>query len=208
MAVGLADNRDPTPRAGIADSPYQHLVGGRLPAHPFPEPAGTPVDPDLPEPEPPTRPHPPTWRLARDRWDLLLVISAGGALGSLARWGLAELLPHPVDRVAWGTLVANVAGALALGLLMAFMADVWATTRYVRPFLGVGVLGGYTTFSTWMLDTRGLLAAGEPVRAAAYLFGTLLAGLVFVFAGLVLGRGWIMVARRRRGRRARRREAA
>jgi len=180
-----------------------HPVHG--PAH---EPTGTPIDPDLPRPEAPSRPHPSTWRLARDRWDLLLVISAGGALGSLARWGLAELLPHPADRVAWGTFVANVTGALLLGLLMAFMADVWATTRYLRPFLGVGVLGGYTTFSTWMLDTRGLLAAGEPARAAAYVLGTLLVGLVAVLAGLVLGRGWIMVARaRRRGRRARRREA-
>lgn len=174
-----------------------------MPAHPRREPTGTPadsVDPDLPQPEPPRRPHPSSRHLARERWDLLLAISAGGALGSLARWGVAELFPHPDDRVAWGTFVANATGALLLGLLMAFMADVWATTRYVRPFLGVGVLGGYTTFSTWMLDTRGLLAAGEPTRAAAYLFGTLVVGLVAVFAGLALGRGWIMGARRRRGR--------
>jgi CrcB protein len=179
-----------------------------MPSEPSREPAGTPVEPDLPRPEPPARPHPSAWRLARERWDLLLVISAGGALGSLARWGLGVAFPHPADRVAWGTYLANVSGALLLGLLMAFMADVWATTRYVRPFLGVGVLGGYTTFSTWMLDTRGLLAAGEPARAAAYLLGTLVVGLVAVWAGLVLGRGWIMVARRRRGRGGRRKEGA
>jgi len=190
-----------------------------MPAHRRDEPAAARIDPDLPQPDLSRRdlsrpgprgrpPHPSAWRLARERRDLLLVIAAGGALGSLARWGLAELFPHPADRVAWGTLLANVSGALLLGLLMAFMADVWATTRYVRPFLGVGVLGGYTTFSTWMLDTRGLLAAGEPARAASYVLGTLVLGLVAVLAGMALGRGWIMVARAGRGRdrRHRRRE--
>ncbi len=132
----------------------------------------------------------------RERWDILMAIAGGGALGSLARWGLAELFPHRPAEIATGTWLANVLGALVLGALMVFVLDVWPSTRYLRPFLGVGVLGGFTTFSTYMLDTRALLAAGEPGRAGVYLFGTLLTGLLAVFAGIVLARA-ALAARRR-----------
>jgi fluoride exporter len=147
--------------------------------------AGMPVDPEvsvLPRPYP----HPLT--LIRANADLLPVIAAGGILGSLARWGLAEAFPHPASGLAWGTFLANVTGALLIGLLMAFVLDVWSSRRYVRPFLGVGILGGYTTFSTWMLDTRGLLASGRPALALAYVVATLVGGLVAVAAGLAAGR--------------------
>lgn len=124
---------------------------------------------------------------AEGHGQLLAVVAAGGALGSLARWGLAEALPHGASGFAWGTFIANVTGALLLGMLMAVVLD-RPTSRYLRPFLGVGVLGGYTTFSTWMLDTRGLLATGHLPLAVAYLAGTLLAGLAAVVLGLGLAR--------------------
>lgn len=143
-----------------------------------------PMDPDVT-----VGPPPPTLReLWRTNGDLLPVIGAGGALGSLARWGVAEALPHSPDRVAWGTLLVNVAGSLLLGVLMALVLDVWSGRRYVRPFWGVGVLGGFTTFSTYELDARGLLAAGRPGVALGYLAGSLLAGLVAVALGVGLGR--------------------
>lgn len=141
---------------------------------------------------------PPVHQLLRQRWDLLLVIAAGGALGSLGRWSLAEAFPHREGQVAWGTVVANVTGALLLGVLMVLALDVWPSRRYVRPFLGVGVLGGYTTFSTYMLDTRDLLASGDAVTAFGYLFGTLLGGLAAVWAGVVLARVLVASAVRRR----------
>jgi CrcB protein len=137
----------------------------------------------------------------RSRWDIVLVIAVGGALGSLARWAVGEALPHRPDQVAWNTVLVNIPGALALGLLMVLVVDVWAPTRYVRPFLGVGVLGGYTTFSTYMLDTRDLLAAGRPGPAFAYLFGTLLVGLVAVWVGILLGRSVAALMRRTRSQR-------
>lgn len=138
---------------------------------------------------------------AHRRWDILLVISLGGAIGSVARWAVAEAVPHPDGAFAWSTFIENVSGALLLGALMVFVLDAWPTTRYARPFLGVGVLGGYTTFSTYMLDTRTMLAAGEVVTAFVYLFGTLLAGLLAVWAGIVLARGALALeVRRRRGR--------
>jgi fluoride exporter len=126
--------------------------------------------------------------LVRGRGDVLAVIAAGGALGSLARWALTEMLPAGRHEVAWATWTANVMGSFLLGVLMVFVLDVWPPSRYLRPFLGVGVLGGYTTFSTYMLDTRTLLASGDVVTAGGYLLGTLLTGLLAVWTGVVLAR--------------------
>lgn len=148
------------------------------------------------------------WRdVAREvaaRWDILGVIAAGGATGSLARWGLAAVLPHRPDAFPWATFAANVSGSLLIGALMVLTSDVWPPSRHVRPFLGVGVLGGYTTFSTFMLDTRNLLMAGRAGIAAAYLVGTLIAGLAAVWAGGIMVRGMVQLARWRHMRAAER----
>ena len=105
-------------------------------------------------------------------------MALGGAVGSLARWGLAAQLPGP-----WGTLVAHVTGCLAIGVLSA-----WLFVRHPRwrLLVGVGVLGGFTTFSTHLLDAHDLLE--QPVPAAAYVGGTLVSCLAATAVGLVLGR--------------------
>jgi fluoride exporter len=124
----------------------------------------------------------------RSRWDVLLVVAAGGALGSLARWGIGEVLPWSGDGFPWATFVENVSGGFALGVLMVFLLDVWPPNRYARPFLGIGLLGGYTTMSTYLLETRDLFAGGEAATALAYLFGSLVVGLVAVWLGIGAGR--------------------
>lgn len=105
-------------------------------------------------------------------------MALGGAVGSLARWGLAEASPSP-----WGTFAANVSGCLLIGVLAG-----WLFVRHprLRLLLGVGLLGGYTTFSTHLLDAHDLL--GDPLRLAAYVGGTLLACLLAAAVGLRLGR--------------------
>ena len=142
--------------------------------------------------------------VVRSHWDVLLVIGAGGALGSLARWGVGELLPWSGDEFPWATFVENISGGLALGMLMVFLLDVWPPHRYLRPFLGVGLLGGYTTFSTYMLESRDLLVGGEAATAFAYLAGSLAAGLAAVWLGIFSARAAVRLAQRRR----RHREAA
>ena len=122
----------------------------------------------------------------RPRADLSAVIAVGGALGSLGRWGVAKLLPDRAGELPWSVLLVNLTGSLLLGVLAALMLTVWRDVRYVRPFLGVGVLGGYTTFSTYALDGHDLLAAGRPAVALAYLAGSVVAGLVAVAVGLSL----------------------
>lgn len=146
-----------------------------------------PIDPDVePEDLPPfgTR----LAALLRSRWDVLLAIGCGGAVGSLARWGLATAWPPPAGGFPWPTFTVNVVGGLLLGVLMVFVTDVWPGHRHLRPFLGVGVLGGFTTFSTYMLDTRSLLTDGHAGTALLYVAATLVVGLPAVLAGLVLTR--------------------
>lgn len=129
-----------------------------------------------------TRPHGPLHA------DVLAVISAGGALGSVGRWGVGELLPWSGTTFPWATFVVNVSGALALGVLMVFVLEVWRPHRYVRPFVGIGLLGGWTTFSTYALEARDLLASGRPATALAYVGGSLVAGLLAVWLGILAAR--------------------
>jgi fluoride exporter len=133
---------------------------------------------------------------------VLAVIALGGALGSLARWGVGEALPHRGGDIAWSTFLDNVLGAFVLGALMVLLLEVWPPSRLVRPFLGVGVLGGFTTFSTYMLDTQDLLRAGRPGAALVYLCGTLLLGLLASWAGVAVTRA-VVEARHQRDLRTR-----
>lgn len=132
--------------------------------------------------------------LARRR-DVLVVVALGGGVGSLARWGLNQVLSSPEGSFPWSTFAENVSGSFLLGALMVLAADVWSPSRYVRPFFAVGVLGGYTTFSTYVLDTRALLIVGQARLAAAYLLGSLAAGLAAVWLGVATTRGLGAVAR-------------
>ena len=114
---------------------------------------------------------------------VLGAISAGGALGALARDGLATAWPHPASGFPWSTFVINVSGCLLIGVLMVLVIEVVPHRRLVRPFLGVGVLGGYTTFSTYIVDIHKAASAGAPWVALGYLASTLIAAVLAVWAG-------------------------
>lgn len=126
--------------------------------------------------------------LVRTHGTVLAVIAAGGGLGASARYGVDTLLPTVPGRFPWGTFAVNVAGCFLIGVLMVLVTEVWATHRLVRPFLGVGVLGGFTTFSTYANEIRALLRPGSVVEGLLYLFGTLLCALLAVIAGIALTR--------------------
>lgn len=134
--------------------------------------------------------------LARAPGAVLAVISAGGVLGALARYGLASAWPHPPGRFPWATFATNVAGCFLIGVLMVLITEVWSAHRLVRPFLGVGVLGGFTTFSTYTADVQQLVAANAARTALLYLAGTLAAALAAVSLGSTLAR--LSTGRRRR----------
>jgi fluoride exporter len=122
-------------------------------------------------------------RRARVHGPALGVVALGGGLGALGRYGLTVLLPTPPGGFPWATFVINVLGCLLIGVLMVLVTEVYAAHRLVRPFLGIGVLGGFTTFSTYALDIHSLLAPGTVAVAFAYLAGTLVAAVLAVLAG-------------------------
>jgi CrcB protein len=122
------------------------------------------------------------------QWPVLAVISAGGVAGALGRYGLTEAFPRAAEGLAWATFGINVSGCLLIGVLMVLASEVWSARRLLLPFLGTGVLGGYTTFSTYILDIHQLLAAGAAHAALTYLAGTLLTALAAVYAGITLTR--------------------
>ena len=95
-------------------------------------------------------------------------------------------MPHASGQLPWATLLTNVVGCALIGVLMVLVAERWPDRRLVRPFFGTGILGGFTTFSTYVVDTRTLVATGHAAVATAYLLGTLVAGLLAVVAGLRL----------------------
>ncbi len=116
---------------------------------------------------------------------VLAVVAAGGVLGSLARHGVASLQPSSGSGGGWpwAILAVNVSGCLLIGVLMAVLLDLTAPHRLLRPFLGIGVLGGYTTFSTYAVDTQRLLADGRPVTALTYFLVTPVLALLAVWLG-------------------------
>jgi fluoride exporter len=127
------------------------------------------------------------------QWGTLAVIAVGGAAGALARYGLSTAFPHPPGAFDWATLGINVSGCALIGALMVAITEVWTAHRLVRPFLAVGVLGGFTTFSTYIVDIQRSLDVGAPASALAYLVATLAAALAAIWTGIT---GMRVVARR------------
>jgi CrcB protein len=115
-----------------------------------------------------------------------LLAALGGALGTLARWVIAEAVPRSPGEWPWATLAVNLLGCLLIGALIAVLAARGPDDERLRTFLGAGVLGGFTTFSAFAVEVADLLRAGPPWVAAAYVAVSVLGGLLAVAAGLRL----------------------
>lgn len=125
-------------------------------------------------------------------------VALGGAVGGTARYGVDRMLATRPGEFPQATFAVNVAGAFLLALLLVLVLEVWPPSRYVRPFAAVGVLGSFTTFSTWMVELDRMLVGGATLPAVSYLAASVLAGAAATVLGLVLGRR--LAARRRHGR--------
>ncbi|WP_440556372.1 fluoride efflux transporter CrcB [Streptomyces sp. SCPE 10] len=128
----------------------------------------------------------------RSRWraqaPVVAVVAAGGALGACARYGLALALPTPPGGFPWATFWTNLIGCGVMGVFMVFITEVWAAHRLVRPFFGTGVLGGFTTFSTYTVDIRRLVDVGRPGAGLVYLVATPCAALAAVWLASTVAR--------------------
>ncbi|MEU6576803.1 fluoride efflux transporter CrcB [Streptomyces sp. NPDC046805] len=112
---------------------------------------------------------------------VVAVVALGGAIGATARYALTLWWPTPPGGFPWATFWTNVVGCAVIGVFMVIITDVWAAHRLVRPFFGTGVLGGFTTFSTYAVDIQRLADGGHLARGAAYLAATLCAALAAVW---------------------------
>ena len=112
----------------------------------------------------------------------LAAIFLGGAIGALARYGLAEALPHEAGRWPWATFAVNVAGALALGYLTTRLQERLPPSAYRRPLLGTGLCGALTTFSTMQVELLSMLDDGRTGLAAGYATASIAAGVLAVTA--------------------------
>nr|CTQ95798.1 CrcB protein [Kibdelosporangium sp. MJ126-NF4] len=122
----------------------------------------------------------------RSELPVVAVVSVGGGLGALARYLVGLAVGSP-----WGTFGINVLGCFLIGVLMVLVTDTFRAHRLVRPFLGVGVLGGFTTFSAYAVETDQLLTKSVWL-ALVYLVGTLVAAMAAAAAGVWLVRRWAM----------------
>ncbi|UHS56541.1 fluoride efflux transporter CrcB [Agrobacterium vaccinii] len=119
----------------------------------------------------------------------IALVAIGGAIGSVARylvgiWGVKLMGPN----FPWGTITVNVVGAFFIGLMVEVVARRFDASSEVRVFIVTGILGGFTTWSSFTLDTVVLFERGDLGLAAVYLLASLVVSFAAIFAGLALGR--------------------
>jgi len=133
----------------------------------------------------------------------LAAVAVGGGIGSVARYQLSAAFPAG-HGFPWAIFAVNVSGCFCLGLLMVYLLEVWPPRRFLRPLFAVGLIGGYTTFSTYAGGVMTLLTAHAGALADAYALTSILAALVAVWCGMKAARtaarlpAWI-TERRERG---------
>ncbi|MEW1658851.1 fluoride efflux transporter CrcB [Streptomyces sp. NPDC093707] len=128
-----------------------------------------------------------------DQWPVIGAVSVGGALGAAARYGASLTWPTAPGAFPWTTVGINVLGCAVIGVFMVVITDAWSAHRLVRPFFGTGVLGGFTTFSTYVVDIQLLVKQHRAGAALAYLVLTALSALAAVWLAAALTRrviGW------------------
>lgn len=120
---------------------------------------------------------------------LWLAIAAGGAFGSLLRFGMSTWVHSFAGRAfPYGTLAVNVIGCLAMGFLFVLFVDRFSDNTVLRAGVLIGVLGGFTTFSSFSIETFNLIEQGELTRAAVNIFGSLILCMAATWLGVILGR--------------------
>jgi CrcB protein len=118
---------------------------------------------------------------------MIFYVAAGGAIGAVGRYGVVSLsgalLGHGFP---FGTLIVNIAGSFLLGALIEVSALVWSPSPEIRAMIVIGILGAFTTFSTFSLDTVALMTRGETAHAMVYVAASVLASIGALWAGMAL----------------------
>ncbi|MBN9112671.1 MAG: fluoride efflux transporter CrcB [Pseudonocardia sp.] len=117
-----------------------------------------------------------------------LAVALGGAIGAVARWAVGLALPTPTGSFPLATFLINVVGCFLIAVVVVAVTELTQAHPLVRPFLATGILGGFTTFSTYSVDAQHLVAAGRMGTAFAYLGATLVAAVIAAWLGLAAAR--------------------
>jgi len=118
-----------------------------------------------------------------------LAVGAGGAIGAMARHGVSRAALHLMGpNFPWGTLAANISGSFAMGLLIVWLSRHEPQSAAMRAFLTVGLLGAFTTFSTFSLDVVTLYRDRTMMIAGAYLLASVILSVAGLLGGLGFGR--------------------
>ena len=129
---------------------------------------------------------------------IVLGVGAGGVLGAGARYGVSLALPAPDGAFPWSTFIINLTGSALLGLLLTLLSERFPRGQLARSVLGTGVLGAYTTFSTFEVDALLLWRSHHYLLVALYALGSVLGGLSAVWLGMVGARLLVRAERRLR----------
>ena len=120
---------------------------------------------------------------------VIVGVALGGALGASGRYALDRLIEqHTVSVFPWATFTINISGCLLIGVITEALVDRHHLPAWIRVGLVMGVIGGYTTFSTFAQESLTLIDAHDAAVALAYTIGSVLIGIAAVYAGTVLGR--------------------
>lgn len=117
-------------------------------------------------------------------------MAAGGAIGAAARYAVEEAIRTPAASFPLNTFAINTSGCLVLGVLLTLVVERWPPSTYLRPFFATGVVGAYTTWSTFAVQADQLGQHGRLGLAAGYAAASLAAGWAAVVAGVALARRW------------------
>jgi fluoride exporter len=127
-------------------------------------------------------------RARRAETAVVVALAFGGVLGATSRYAISLALPSETARFPWGTFLINMSGSAALGFILVLVIEHFPRGRLARPVIGTGFLGAYTTFSTFTVEAIDLIRAGHTGLALAYLAGSVFAGLLAVWAGMMSAR--------------------
>ncbi len=121
--------------------------------------------------------------------NVILAVAAGGAIGATGRFLVGKMMLNLMGPgYPWGTLTVNILGSFLIGLLVEMLALKFSLSQGWQAFLFVGVLGGFTTFSAFSLEVGLMLQRDEFSSAAIYALGSVILGLVALFAGIFAGK--------------------
>ncbi|MCP4393775.1 MAG: fluoride efflux transporter CrcB [Alphaproteobacteria bacterium] len=116
---------------------------------------------------------------------MFLAVACGGAVGASARYVVSIIIGELLGKAfPYGTMTVNIIGSLVMGVLLGLMAMKWNVSQELRSFLIVGVMGGFTTFSSFSMDFAYLFEKGEMMHGFYYVAGSVLLGLGAFFTGM------------------------